>query len=715
MRARAMTLVVLLAGCTNGETLLEPPTPADGGRVEPCGDGVIGPSEVCDPNAPPPLSCADFGFPGGTLGCNARCAGFLVGACEGMPVWAEGFGDEARICAAGDRHDGEGCVPCSSNPLSSSLVLDLAIETTTVTGRVTIAGNAPPQDHPFRGAVRVEHTSSAYHARAVRHAIEVPISPTGPTDTATFSVPLLPGSYRALVRLSGDDLPAGAFEVASFDVPATSSLDLDLPAPVPVSVTVEAPVGAPRIRSIRLQPVNGTSDESIAIDETGAGVGPVYPGRYRPYTWSRALTGCDYRWPEVTIGGPTALVLTVDAHPVRVHVVDHGTPTDDFRLRLQGPCGSANLTRPELAQDLVLYAGSYRIRVMDGAGPDVEFEVPGTDEVTVEIRRGRSRTLTGRVRDDLPYARLVAESGRLTGSTPIVNGAFTLEAPAGSYRLEVGPVPDHAELFVAQQIDLIEDTAVDIAVPPDSDLSGNITALGASPTADRFWLPAWLAFDCTSGCVGTATIAVADDGTYHASIPAGTYEVSLVPDHPPLVDGYERVRRRYRLGPPLTVGPRSQVRDFDMKTITIEGESVVRGTVELREWKRGIGRLAWASKDLGVEPRFVFETFPGPQVLGVRLADVESTTFWTNREFPFDLAEDRTVRLEVPVSRVSIPGHPGGLVDLFSPWQFVRVDASQGPIELDVLADDATLFFTIGDELEGRSMLLREGCPIPYR
>lgn len=145
------------------------------------------------------------------------------------------------------------------------------------------------------------------------------------------------------------------------------------------------------------------------------------------------------------------------------------------------------------------------------------------------------------------------------------------------------------------------------------------------------------------GCVGTATGAIAADGVYTAVVPRGTYAISLVPDKPPLAQNNEDVRRSYLLGPSLELGDADVLRDYDVKTIPIEGEvvsrgerGIVQGQVELREWKRTIGPRAWASKEIGAEPSFLFRTFPGPHLLGVRLADVDGTRFWPNRDFPFD-------------------------------------------------------------------------------
>lgn len=436
---RLLALLVLFGRADSTGPLM--PSTRDGG-TEGCGDGIIGSSEVCDPGAPLPLGCDAFGFPGGSLACNRRCAGYLVGSCEGMPTWAEGFGNDGRSCPAGTWREGERCVGCSDDPLGPALALDLDVETTTVTGQITIGGAVPPEGGAQgRGRVTFAHVTSAFDRRAALNVVTASISATG---VATYRAALLPGIYRVLVSLAAEGLPEASVVVAeSFTAPDAQVLDLDLPEPAQISVSVDTPDGVPESRSLGFRDVRTGDVESIPIGEDGTGRGLVYPGRYIPTSGARTPTSCDYRWPEVEIDGETALSLTLDAHPVRIHVRDDGEPAaSPYWLQLFGPCGSQPIRDSAAELQLVRYAGTYRPVVMEGTRAEVEFEVPGTEEITVDAMNRLLVKLTGRVSGgEVKHATLRNHEGREIASALVESRRFEMEAPAAEYQLEVGPLP----------------------------------------------------------------------------------------------------------------------------------------------------------------------------------------------------------------------------------------------------------------------------------
>jgi hypothetical protein len=83
MNRHILTLLLLIAAC------------GDDTSAPLCGDGVLGPAEVCDGQlAQNPLSCQDFGFLRGEIGCSADCLRPITNACVSVTDKIPACGDE---------------------------------------------------------------------------------------------------------------------------------------------------------------------------------------------------------------------------------------------------------------------------------------------------------------------------------------------------------------------------------------------------------------------------------------------------------------------------------------------------------------------------------------------------------------------------------------------------------------------------------------------
>lgn len=73
-----------------------------------CGNGVIDPGEVCDGSNVDGYTCGDFGWEGGTLGCQGDCSDFSEANCSNATC-GDGIVDPPEQCD-GVNLDGETCV-----------------------------------------------------------------------------------------------------------------------------------------------------------------------------------------------------------------------------------------------------------------------------------------------------------------------------------------------------------------------------------------------------------------------------------------------------------------------------------------------------------------------------------------------------------------------------------------------------------------------------
>ena len=89
------------ADCTGFDT-----SSCSGGPV--CGDDTIRETETCDGIDLAGDTCADFGFTGGTLGCEADCTGFDTGGCTSGPVCGDDAAEPPEVCDGTDLA-GEDC------------------------------------------------------------------------------------------------------------------------------------------------------------------------------------------------------------------------------------------------------------------------------------------------------------------------------------------------------------------------------------------------------------------------------------------------------------------------------------------------------------------------------------------------------------------------------------------------------------------------------
>ena len=63
-----------------------------------CGDGLVGPSEVCAGGLLSGRTCESFGFGGGAMACRADCSGFDTYACRSEPVCGDGIISGSEVC-----------------------------------------------------------------------------------------------------------------------------------------------------------------------------------------------------------------------------------------------------------------------------------------------------------------------------------------------------------------------------------------------------------------------------------------------------------------------------------------------------------------------------------------------------------------------------------------------------------------------------------------
>jgi hypothetical protein len=75
--------------------------------AEECGNGAVDPGEACDGNNLDGNDCTDFGWDGGTLGCQPDCSGFNQTSCTDV-ICGDGNLDPGEDCD-GDILDGETC------------------------------------------------------------------------------------------------------------------------------------------------------------------------------------------------------------------------------------------------------------------------------------------------------------------------------------------------------------------------------------------------------------------------------------------------------------------------------------------------------------------------------------------------------------------------------------------------------------------------------
>lgn len=169
-----------------------------------CGDGVIDAGEVCDKKNLNGRTCEDEGFEEGELACSADCRTFDTSDCY-TPCTPE-CGD--RVCGP-DPVCGESCGECTGDweicseagqcertcdldPFKADKVLDIDLETFTVSGKVTLNGKTMPDnsleysEHNARGGIifRNADSNDSYYVSI------------GASGEATFNLKLFKGIYN---------------------------------------------------------------------------------------------------------------------------------------------------------------------------------------------------------------------------------------------------------------------------------------------------------------------------------------------------------------------------------------------------------------------------------------------------------------------------------------------------------------------------------------
>ena len=168
-----------------------------------CGDSNIDNGEVCDGKNLNGRTCGDEGFEEGDLACSADCKSFDTSDCY-TPCTPE-CGD--RVCGP-DPVCGESCGECTGDweicndagqcektcdlePITADKVLDIDLETFTVSGKVTLNGTTMPgntkeyYEEETRGSIIFRNTDSndSYYVSV------------GATGEAAFNLTLFKGTY----------------------------------------------------------------------------------------------------------------------------------------------------------------------------------------------------------------------------------------------------------------------------------------------------------------------------------------------------------------------------------------------------------------------------------------------------------------------------------------------------------------------------------------
>jgi len=168
-----------------------------------CGDGTIDTGEVCDNKNLNGKTCQDEGFEEGNMACSDDCRTFDTSDCY-TPCTPE-CGD--RVCGL-DPICGESCGECTGDwemcsdagqcektcdlePINADKVLDIDLETFTVSGKVTLNGSTMPSntleynEDVARGSIIFRNTESS-------DAYSVSIGSSG---EAAFNTKLFKGTY----------------------------------------------------------------------------------------------------------------------------------------------------------------------------------------------------------------------------------------------------------------------------------------------------------------------------------------------------------------------------------------------------------------------------------------------------------------------------------------------------------------------------------------
>lgn len=120
-----LTLTLLMSGCLTDFSLKPGPDATPGPDAVPgCGDGVIGPGEVCDGTNLGGWTCESLNYASGTLSCNALTCELDESGCVPAPVCGDDVLDATEMCEDSNAVDWDGCTGC----VISEFLVNLEIE-----------------------------------------------------------------------------------------------------------------------------------------------------------------------------------------------------------------------------------------------------------------------------------------------------------------------------------------------------------------------------------------------------------------------------------------------------------------------------------------------------------------------------------------------------------------------------------------------------------
>ncbi|MCK6544391.1 hypothetical protein L6R52_00845 [Myxococcota bacterium] len=685
MRAGPRILASLLASCAAAcvaDTGALAPRDVDAGRevAARCGDGVVDEGELCDGADLGGTTCADFGFTGGALACNARCAGFFVAACTGIPTWAEDREDPCARCAVGELCLDDVCTPtCDASPLPED-VGTLDVHTVRVSGQ--LVGPSGPivlgEGERFGRVELVELGTGSTYSVAV--------------DTSgAYAAEVFAGTY-AIAHGGSRSATLGTqatWLTRSIDLFASRTLDLALPARVRASVrlTVDgAPPQVPAELTFRaLDAADGASFQSwspsVVIDAGASAAAPIllYPGRYEVTLEAPGLVSLETRRPgfviasDVEVFEGSALAFDHTTGALRVEATAAGRPVPTAAMELSvidGETGREVFPAASGRFVATVHGGRYRVTARVGLrepwgwfGRVITRDVDVRGEVVIPVELEPRSTVEGHVRSaahaDRPMELHLADAA--AGTSAVIHvpaGAVTpLSARLlpGRYALAAF-VEGGVGVGVEPPTLVVEgDTRAELVVasPPRVELRGRVTVMGArmrdNTRSDRS--RARVRFTCLEGCgrfYEDVDLGVRGEADYAITLPRGVYAVRLLPAPPtdwelPSPQDAVPPYDDYLLRPRLVVDG-DAVRDFDVVVRTVSGEVRSNGRVLDAEslpgpWEQpavSVGLVRRIDSDVPEVParttsgpaRFRFEAFPGRYRLVVWRVGASSFFEW---------------------------------------------------------------------------------------
>lgn len=469
-----LVLAVLSTSCEDSS--------ADGwfSGVEGCGNGSIGVFEVCDRQALAGMSCQDFGYPAGQLRCNSDCRGYLVGACEGIPTWAE-----VPPCA--ECEEGEVCQDdvCVAEPprgdFNTQQQQSYDIRTATVSGIVSRDRSADPDSGVSERVVFHNVDNGQEFSATVgpygRYNVQMYADYTyrvfwARSETAEPEAPEAPHYFPQLPRKSRAYLNLAPFTV---DVTQDRRVDLEVPRPVELSGTLRV-VGSDKRASGVL--------ELSSVDEE-----PVSDVEHLPSSFSAAVP-----------------IDTADDADFSMRVYP-GTYRLAFRPGYEG-----ELSDYEFAEHVLVEADTVKNLEIPMATLRGYLDVP--DLLRIRVSAGLYST-TGNGQYDL---------GRV--------GSFDIEVPHGTYSFQVRFLTNGwGSHLLEYQREIIVDGDTRVELRPNSDyieVTGTVSGLGGLELSDR----SNIRFASrTDRFRSHYTEVQPEDGTFTIRILPGDYFVYLYPPY----------------------------------------------------------------------------------------------------------------------------------------------------------------------------------------